>query len=79
MLIFDSMKIADNFLELKLETLQIIMELQDSAKLQRVRAVLEADEPTPQAILDLIKLRQEESKTDIGTPLDEYLVEIKNL
>jgi hypothetical protein len=73
------MKVADNFLALKLETLQIILALQDSAKLQRIRAVLEETDPTPQVILDLIKRRQEASKADHGTPLAEYLEEIKDL
>jgi hypothetical protein len=73
------MEVANDFLSLKLETLQIIMALQDSVKLQRVRAVLEETEPTPQVILDLIKRRQVEAKADHGTPLDEYLEEIKDL
>ena len=49
------MKVADSFLSLKLETLQILMAVQDPAKLQRVRAVLEESEPTPQHLLDLIQ------------------------
>lgn len=73
------MEVADNFLALKLETVQMIMALQDSAKLQKVRALLGEAEPTPQVILDLITRRQAEAKTDVGTPFEEYLEEIKDL
>ncbi len=73
------MKVADSFLSLKLETLQILMAVQDPAKLQRVRAVLEESEPTPQHLLDLIKRRQEEAKSGLGRPIEEFLEEIKDL
>ncbi|MEY3444709.1 MAG: hypothetical protein RLZZ519_2990 [Bacteroidota bacterium] len=73
------MKVADSFLSLKLETLQILMAVQDPAKLQRVRAVLEESEPTPQHLLDLIKRRQEEAKSGLGRPVEEFLEEIKDL
>ena len=73
------MKVADSFLALKLETLQILMAVQDPAKLQRVRAVLEESEPTPQHLLDLIKRRQEEAKSGLGRPIEEFLEEIKDL
>jgi hypothetical protein len=71
------MKRADSFLALKLETLQILMAVQDPAKLQRVRAVLEESEPTPQHLLDLIKRRQEEARLEVGTPIEEFLEEMK--
>lgn len=73
------MNSADNFLALKLDTLQSIMALQDLAKLQRVRAVLEEAEPTPQFLLDRIDRARAESKAGLGTPLEEYLEEIKDL
>jgi hypothetical protein len=73
------MKVTDSFLSLKLETLQILMAVEDPAKLQRVRAVLEETEPTPQHLLDLIKRRQEEAKSGLGRPVEEFLEEIKDL
>lgn len=73
------MKVADNFLAEKLEVLQIVMAMQDPVKLKKVRAVLDEQEPTPQHLLDLIKRRQAEARTDLGTPLEEYLEEIKDL
>lgn len=79
MLIFDSMEVADSFLALKIEILQLILALQDSVKLQRVHAVLGETEPTPQYLLDRIDRGRAESKAGLGTPLEEYLEEIKNL
>ncbi len=73
------MKVAENFLTQKLETLQILMALQDPAKLQRVRAVLEETEPTPQVLLDRIDRGRAESKAGLGMPLEEFLEEIKDL
>ena len=53
------------------------MAVQDPAKLQRVRAVLEESEPTPQHLLDLIQRRQEEARMEVGTPIEEFLEEMK--
>jgi hypothetical protein len=71
------MKVADSFLSLKLETLQIIMALQDSAKLQRIRAVLEETEPTPQYLLDRIDRGRAESKAGLCTPAEGFLEGMK--
>jgi hypothetical protein len=73
------MKVSENFLTQKLEALQILMALQDPAKLQRVRAVLEETEPTPQVLLDRIDRGRAESKAGLGTPLEDFLEEIKDL
>jgi hypothetical protein len=73
------MKATDAFISLKLETMQLIIALQDPAKLEKIRAILNESEPTPQAILDRIDRAREESKADLGTPLEEYLEEIKDL
>ena len=64
---------------LKMETLKLLLALEDVGKLQRVRAMLTVDGPTPQVLLDLIQRRQEAARTDEGTPVEEYLEEIKHL
>lgn len=71
------MKVADNFLALKLETLELIMSLQDTAKLQRVRAVLVESEPTPQHLLDRIDRGRAESKAGLCTPIEDFQEEME--
>ena len=57
----------------------MVLALQDPGRLERVRKVLEADEPTPQAILDAIARGRAESKAGLGRPIEEFLEEIKDL
>jgi hypothetical protein len=71
------MKAAENFYQLKNETAQRVLAIEDPARLERVRKALEADEPTPQAILDAIQRGQEESKAGLGTPVEEFLEEME--
>ena len=73
------MKSAENFLALKMETMQMLMSLQDIEKLKRVRALLEEKEPTPQVLLDLIKRGQAEAKAGFTRPIEEFLEEVKDL
>jgi hypothetical protein len=76
---FHPMNTEESFLALKLHTMKRIIDLQDPAILRRVRDILQEDEPTPQHLLDLIKRRQEQGTAEDGTPLEEYLEEIKDL
>lgn len=73
------MKVSESFFQLKNETAQMVLALQDPARLERVRKALEADEPTPQAILDAIAQARAESKLGLGRPIEEFLEEIKDL
>lgn len=73
------MKVSESFYQLKNETAQIILALQDPARLERVRKALEIDEPTPQAMLDAIAQGRAESKARLGRPVEEFLAEIKDL
>jgi hypothetical protein len=72
------MKVSESFYQLKNETAQLVLALQDPARLERVRKVLEADEPTPQAILDAIAQGRAESKAGLGTPIEDFLEEMEN-
>jgi hypothetical protein len=71
------MKTINELNRMKLELMQGILALQDMSKLQRIKAVLEQDEPTPQHLLDLIDRGLEESKAGQGRPVEEFLEEIK--
>ena len=71
------MKTINELNRMKLELMQGILALQDMSKLQRIKAVLEQDEPTPQHLLDLIDRGLEESKAGQERPIEEFLEEIK--
>jgi hypothetical protein len=73
------MKTAGDINRMKLDLVQSILSLQDMAKLQRLKLVMEADEPTPKAILDCIDRGRAESKAGRGRPIEEFLQEIKDL
>lgn len=72
------MKGLESFLQLKNETAQMVLALQDPVRLERVRMVLEANEPTPQPILDAIKRGQADVKAGLVTPSEEFLEEMES-
>ena len=75
-IIFEYMKSLATFLELKNETAQLILALQDEAMLAKVRAVL-GESPLTQRDLDAIDRGIEDAKAGRVTPLDEYLKELE--
>lgn len=64
---------------IKRDLLQLLPKVKDATKLQRVLELLRGNAPTPQVLLDRIDRGQAESKAGLGTPLEEFLDEIKHL
>ncbi len=73
------MEVSQDFVSRKLETMQRLWELEDPEILDQVRALLAANDATPKHILDLIDRGLAESKAGMGTPMEDFLEEIKHL
>jgi hypothetical protein len=74
--IFDLMKAADSFSELKKETVSLLLSLQDVVLLGKVRALL-LQAPTPQRDLDDIDRSIALCEAGGAIPADEFLKELE--
>ncbi len=63
---------------LKRDILQLLREVKDVAKLQRVLELLRGSAPTPQVLLDLIDRGRAESAAGLCRPVEELFEEMKN-
>ena len=72
------MDVKKSFSELKNETAQMILWLQDEAILAKVRAIL-WETPTPKADLEAIERSRVAIRAGRVTPVEDFLAEIEAL